>query len=343
MKVVVPSLGVNAVSQAVSSFGSALEAPGVLDSAYKKFAVNFKKDPSEAGAGAKDNFKDNIMSVFGHNLNAKAGRETFTMGMNMFSDLTLEEVRSKYTGAILPNMTKRGLIEEATPFRTPLGHRRTARAADAAKDWRNYGIVTPPKMQGQCGSCTDFAVTGGLESAMALYKGVKNLDLSEQELVDCPTGDGVGRCSGNWPEPIYDYMKSQGQTTEANYRYEGKEGSCRRGGKAAAGKVTNYFKTTKGDENMLKEWVSTYGVHSVVIEINSAFQGYKSGVMNSPCSNTRYDHSVLLVGYGNEGGQDFWIIKNSWDTNWGDKGYIKMGRNMGNLCLIADYAILPQA
>lgn len=135
--------------------------------------------------------------------------------------------------------------------------------------------------------------TGGLESAMALYKGVRDLDLSEQELVDCPTGSGVGRCSGNWPEPIYDYMKSQGQTTEAQYRYEAKEGSCRASGKTKAAKVSNYYKTTKGDENMLKEWVSTYGVHSVVIEVNSAFQGYRSGVMNSPCSNTRFESETL--------------------------------------------------
>jgi cathepsin L len=180
---------------------------------------------------------------------------------------------------------------------------------------------------------------------MALYKGVKNLDLSEQELVDCPTGGGVGRCSGNWPEPIYDYQKSQGQVSEGNYPYQAKElGSCKKtNSMSQQAKVSNYYRTSKGDENMLKDWVYTYGAHSVVIEVNDAFQSYKSGVMDSPCSNTRYDHSVLLVGYGVENGKDYWLVKNSWNTWWGDKGYIKMARNKNNLCLIADYAILPQA
>lgn len=83
------------------------------------------------------------------------------------------------------------------------------------------------------------------------------------------------------------YMKTTGQTTEAAYKYEGKEGSCRAAGKPHNAKVTNYFKTTKGDENMLKDWVATYGVHSVVIEINDGFKSYKKGVMSQSCSNTR--------------------------------------------------------
>jgi C1A family cysteine protease len=260
--------------------------------------------------------------------------------------LTLDEVRAKYTGALVPNVTRRDLFLEETPTKLPvlsLNHRLQARA-DASKDWRQYGVVTTPKNQGGCGSCTDFAVTGGLEAAMGLYKGVKNLDLSEQELVDCPTGNGVARCSGNWPEDIYDYQKNQGQTTEAQYPYEAKEGSCRASGKSKPARISNWYRApNSGDENQLKEWVSTYGPHSVVIEVNNAFQSYRGGVMDSPCSNTRYDHSVLVVGYGSENGKDFWIVKNSWGTGYGEKGYIRMARNKGNLCRIADYGILPQA
>lgn len=82
-------------------------------------------------------------------------------------------------------------------------------------------------------------------------------------------------------------MKTTGQTTEDLYKYEGKVGTCRASGKAHTAKVTNYFKTTPGDENMLKEWVGTYGVHSVVVEINDGFNYYKSGVMTQTCSNTK--------------------------------------------------------
>jgi len=177
---------------------------------------------------------------------------------------------------------------------------------------------------------------------MGLYKGKTGLDLSEQELLDCATGNGIAKCRGNWPEDVYEYQK-KGQTSEKNYPYEGKDSSCRAAGKAKDGQVTNYYKVTSGDEAMMKEYVGTYGAVSVVIEINDGFQNYKSGVMSQPCSNTKYDHSVLAVGYGNENGQDYWIVKNSWGTGWGDGGYIKMARNKGSLCRIADYSILPQA
>ena len=123
---------------------------------------------------------------------------------------------------------------------------------------------------------------------MALYRGTKNLDLSEQELLDCTSGNGVGHCDGNWPEPIYDYQKSQGQVAESSYKYVGKQQSCSANGKSKIAKVTNYFKAPVKDENALKEWVGTYGVHSIVIEVNDAFMSYRSGIFDVPCGNTRY-------------------------------------------------------
>lgn len=104
----------------------------------------------------------------------------------------------------MPNASRTDLIEPSSPLRVPGGHRLSKRAVPDSKNWVTEGHVTKPKMQGSCGSCTDFAVTGALEAHMSLYKGIKGLDLSEQELVDCPTGSGVSRCNGNWPEGIYE-------------------------------------------------------------------------------------------------------------------------------------------
>jgi len=104
---------------------------------------------------------------------------------------------------------------------------------------------------------------------MGIYKHTKNLDLSEQELVDCPTGNGVARCSGNWPEDIYEYQKNSGQTKESLYKYTAKEGSCQAAGKARYGRVRAYFRATEGNEDAMKEYVGIYGPSSVVITINT--------------------------------------------------------------------------
>ena len=68
---------------------------------------------------------------------------------------------------------------------------------------------------------------------------------------------------------------------------------------------------------------------SVSIEADKrVFQTYTSGVLDSTECGTQLDHAVLAVGYGNDAdsGLDYWLVKNSWNTTWGDQGYIKLGR-----------------
>ncbi len=72
------------------------------------------------------------------------------------------------------------------------------------------------------------------------------------------------------------------------------------------------------------------------------FQLYQSGVYYEPdCSDLGLDRSVLVVGYGSEKGQDYWLVKNSWGTHWGEEGYIKMARNRDNNCGIATQPRYP--
>jgi C1A family cysteine protease len=65
---------------------------------------------------------------------------------------------------------------------------------------------------------------------------------------------------------------------------------------------------------------------SIAIEADQIdFQLYKSGVFTGSCGTT-LDHGVLVIGYGTEKGEDYYLVKNSWGTSWGEKGYIKLGR-----------------
>ena len=62
------------------------------------------------------------------------------------------------------------------------------------------------------------------------------------------------------------------------------------------------------------------------------FQAYQSGVLDSSACGTSLDHAVLAVGWGNDAdsGKDYWLVKNSWNTTWGDQGYIKLAIEQGD-------------
>lgn len=106
--------------------------------------------------------------------------------------------------------------------------------------------------------------------------------------------------------------------------------------------MTGYVDIPKGNETALYSATATVGPVSVAIDARHSLLFYSSGVYyERRCSSRRLNHAVLVVGYGTHYGKDYWLVKNSWGSRWGMKGYIMMSRNKGNQCGIASLASYP--
>jgi len=256
---------------------------------------------------------------------------TFTVGMNEFADLTNEEFNGLYKG-----LAKVHPVVPSSPLQADVS------ALPASVDWRTKGVVTGIKNQGQCGSCWSFSTTGSVEGAHALNTGTL-VSLSEQNLVDCSTAQGNQGCNGGLMTQAFDYIVSNGGIdTESSYPYTAQDGTCSWSASNCGSKLATYVNVAAGSESDLQAKVAL-GPTSVAIDASqNSFQLYSGGVYYEPaCSSSSLDHGVLAVGYGTTGGQDYWIVKNSWGSSWGMSGYILMSRNRNNNCGIATMASLP--
>ena len=96
----------------------------------------------------------------------------------------------------------------------------------------------------------------------------------------------------------------------------------------------------------MQEAVANIGPVAVTVDASQfSFQLYTGGIYDPPnCSDFNLDHGMLVVGYGtNQDGKDYWIVKNSWGTVWGEAGYIKMSKGKNNQCGIATMACYAEA
>jgi cathepsin F len=276
-----------------------------------KAQFNKQYSTSEEESLRFENFKLSIDRAQARN--SQSGTATF--GLTKYSDMTPEEFKSTLLGYVRPAERSDVGVLPTQDIDVP-----------QTLDWRNQNMVTPVKNQEQCGSCWAFSVTENIES---MYCMKNQLDcatfapLSPQEIVDCDTTDAG--CDGGDPPTAYQFVMSEGGLEDdSDYPYTGQDGTCNFQANLVKVTITNWqYATQNSDEQTMQNNLVSWGPLSICVDAEP-WQDYTGGVlMASDCSN-QLDHCVQLVGYDMTQATPFWIVRNSWGTDWGENGYIRL-------------------
>lgn len=288
---------------------------------FEAYVSEFGKQyASEEHEMRKSLFDGHLSTIIAHNAAFAAGTESWFMSVSEFTDKTKEELaqmRGRRGGAMPGALSSvRSLQKHELP---------------ASVDWRDHGVITSVKQQGSCGSCWAFAATETVESHYAIAS--RNLlELAPQALVSCmPNPDqcgGTGGCQGATGELAFNYTVEHGLPLAVDYPYtagDGYELPCE-GFHAPAVKAERYVKLPGNDVDALATAVATVGPITVSVAAAPWNHLHYGGGIFDGCSSAPdgavIDHAVQLVGYT----EDYWLIRNSWGSSWGEDGYIRLSR-----------------
>jgi len=321
------------------SFAAAAAGKPDYEALWAGFKRRYNKD-YHANSIAEETrfqaFRANVDMI----LETNAEHLSYTLGINAFSDMTTEEFVSTHLGYKKPETAE--LYEGATFLGN---HTWQGEELPSSIDWSLKGAVTPVKDQGHCGSCWVFSAIGALEGAYSLATG-NLVSLAEQQIIDCEVDifPPTMKCHGGSVGPVFGYAKGHSLCTEASYPYHATmanqsgpcaASTCVEG--VARGQFTGWRglapvgKLIPASYNDMMSAVAKQPV-SVAIEADKdVFRHYSSGVVDGACGQ-KPNHAVLVVGYGTDPDHgDYWKIKNSWGTAWGEKGFVRIKRGAGSI------------
>ncbi|KAI3759449.1 hypothetical protein L6452_07280 [Arctium lappa] len=314
-----------------------LETEDSLWEMYERWRSHHKVAASDNEKQRRFNvFKSNALHVHETNKMSKP----YKLKLNKFADMTNHEFRSVFAGSKIKHhrMLQGDRIGNKTFMYANVEN------VPSSVDWRKKGAVTPVKDQGHCGSCWAFSTVVAIEGINQI-KTKELVSLSEQELIDCDTRGNQG-CNGGLMDLAFDFIKKVGGLTkEDDYPYTAADGRCNaKKENAPVVSIDGHEDVPKNNEKALMKAVAHQPVSVAIDAGDPDFQFYSEGVFTGKCG-TELDHGVAAVGYGTTlDGTKYWIVKNSWGPEWGEKGYIRMERGISDkrgLCGIAMEASYP--
>lgn len=290
----------------------------VTNEEYLSYCKQFNKEYSVEG---EKTYLKKLAYINAHNLNPL---KTYEMGVNQFTDMTEGQIKAwKGFYADLHLVGTRVLTHSDLPQAPP-----------DSWDWRSQNAITPIKDQQACGVCWAFASTSAVESAYFIdHKQL--ISLSESQQADCDTSGGCNECAFKW-------LQVNKPCTEASYSYQCPDARGCKACTVATPSIKSFAVIQQSNETALKAGVFDRPV-AIGIAAAGDFMNYRSGIFSGSCPGGR-DHAVVIIGYGSQNGQNYWIIRNSWGPGWGENGYMRIargGHGADGLCLLATDPSVP--
>jgi len=259
----------------------------------------------------KSIFDANLVKIESHNEEYKNGKHTWYQQVDHLADATREEFAKLRS-------------TKYSPSSHPIVALTSTGSNPDSIDWRTKGVVSAVKNQGGCGSCWAFSATETVESAYAIASG-NLLELAPQTYVNCVKNPnkcgGTGGCEGATMELAFNLTRDSGIALESDLPYLGSDGKCST--YRAAVVVSGYVKNPVNNAMALETAVATKGPQAITVAAEP-WQSYGGGIFSgcTGSSGSTLDHGVQLVGYA----KDYWLVRNSWGADWGEKGYIRISR-----------------
>ncbi|KAF7272669.1 hypothetical protein GWI33_014572 [Rhynchophorus ferrugineus] len=275
-------------------------------------------------------FIDNVRSIEEHNRLYELGEVTWTQTINEFTHLSPEEFSEKMACSLPIDIDFDDVDDDDE--RVQIG---VNESIPLSVDWTTKNKVTPVKKQGKCGSCWAFSAVGALESQFAIkYNNL--VEFSEQNMIDCVgTKYNCKACAGGDPYGVLRYIHDNGIALEKDYPYRARKFKCQHKERL---RIRGY-NLLPNSEAAMQYAVGSVGPVSATLNA-SLLQFYHSGIFNPTECVKKPNHAILITGYVSQRNTPYWKIKNSWGTNWGEQGYLRliMGKNM---CGINNYVSYP--